>query len=71
MICQGIGMAISSLSGVLSPSQIAIVQQARALVARPQGPEVAAELSQARPPAPRVAQYAAPPGRGSIIDIVV
>jgi hypothetical protein len=66
-------MAISSLSGVLSPAQIAIVQQARALVARPQVPQAAAAPPQERGPerAPRAAQPAPPRGRGSIINITV
>jgi hypothetical protein len=66
-------MAISSLSGVLSPAQIAIVQQARALVARPQMPQAAASLPQEAGPerGQRAAQPTPPRGRGSIINITV
>ncbi len=73
MVWQGVGMAISSLSGVLSPAQIAIVQQARALVARPQVPQAAAEPPRGRGPEPaqRTAQPSPPRGRGSIINITV
>jgi hypothetical protein len=61
-------MATSPLSSVLSPAQIAIVQQARALVARPNVQQAA----QVKEPAP--AQRAASPtprGRGAIINITV
>jgi hypothetical protein len=67
-------MAISSLSGVLSPAQIAIVQQARALVARPAVPQATASLPQEQAPerGQRAAQPTPPRGRrGSIINITV
>jgi len=62
-------MATSPLSSVLSPAQIAIVQQARALVAQPrtQSPAPASE------PAPPQSQTSPQPvrGRGAIINITV
>lgn len=65
-------MATSSLSGVLSPAQIAIVQQARALVARPQVSEAAPAANERAPEqAQRATQPMAPRGRGSIINITV
>jgi hypothetical protein len=61
-------MATSPLSSVLSPAQIAVVQQARALVARPK----VQQAVQANEPAPT--QRTTSPtqrGRGSIINITV
>jgi len=61
-------MAVSPLSTVLSPAQIAVVQQARALVARPQPQQPA----QAQEPTPAQRPVSSPPrGRGAIINITV
>jgi hypothetical protein len=68
MSCQYLGMATSPLSSVLSPAQIAVVQQARALVAQPRPPQ-AVQATETAPP-----QRAVPPtaqGRGRIINITV
>jgi len=65
-------MSTSPLSGVLSPAQIAIIQQARARIVQPQA---TATAEAAKPPATGPAQPAARPapprGRGQIINIVV
>jgi hypothetical protein len=65
------GMATTPLSGVLSPAQIAVLQQARAALARsiavPAQPEAA-------PSSGKAAESLAPPtprGRGQIVNIVV
>jgi hypothetical protein len=62
-------MATTPLSGVLSPTQIAVLQQARAALARSIAPEQAGTPSRGRaadsPAAP------APRGRGQIVNIVV
>jgi hypothetical protein len=64
-------MALSPLSGVLTPAQIAVVQQARALVARPQAQQGAPTQSdQAAPTQPRVGPGPVR-GRGAIINITV
>jgi hypothetical protein len=70
MFCEALGMASSPLSGVLSPAQIAVVQQARTLVARPQ---VQGAPTQADQPAPTQPPAAPGPvrGRGAIINITV
>jgi len=65
-------MSSSPLSGVLSPAQIAIIQQARALVARPQ--TQAAQPARSEPSAsPAQPSQAASPvrGRGQIVNITV
>jgi hypothetical protein len=62
-------MAISPLSSVLSPAQIAIVQQARALVAQPRTPPPTAASEPASPRSQTSAQPVR--GRGAIINITV
>lgn len=62
-------MASSPLSGVLSPAQIAVVQQARALIARPTPPAAAQKtepIEAQRPASPSLVR-----GRGAIINITV
>jgi len=65
-------MATSPLSGVLSPAQIAVLQQARAALARSvasqgaPGGTTASAAKAADPPS-----SAAPRGRGQIVNIVV
>jgi hypothetical protein len=61
-------MASSPLSGVLSPAQIAIVQQARQAL-RPQPQAQPAENAQ--PPVRNAARPTPARGRGQIIDISV
>jgi len=71
MFCEALGMALSPLSGVLSPAQIAVIQQARALVARPQAQQGAS--TQTDQPAPTQPPATPGPvrGRGAIINITV
>jgi len=76
MIRQALGMSSSPLSSVLSPAQVAIVQQARALVAKPQAAAFAEVLNGTQGPAPAKTQAAAtgqpvPRGRGQIVNITV
>jgi len=72
MFCEALGMALSPLSGVLSPAQIAVVQQARALVARPQAQQGASTQSdQAAPPTQPPVTHGPVRGRGAIINITV
>jgi hypothetical protein len=73
MICDSAGMAVSPLANVLSPAQIAVLQQARAALARPPAP------SPNQPPrnmpvsakAPDAASPLATRGRGQIVNITV
>ena len=71
MICEIAGMATSPLSGVLSPQQIAVLQQARAALARsvsvPGAPSGTSPSAAKSDPPPTVA----PRGRGQIVNIIV
>ena len=71
MICQAPVMALSPITGGLSPSQIAAIQALRAQTAVAK-PAPAAAVSA---PAPTQAQAQTPPnprgGRGQIINITV
>jgi hypothetical protein len=72
MICEASDMAVSPLSSVLSPAQIAILQQARAALARPSVPSPAQPQGNAAPAGvPEPAAPLALRGRGQIINITV
>jgi len=71
MFCEALGMALSPLSGVLSPAQIAVVQQARALVARPQTPQGGPTQSDQSAPTQPPVTPGPVRGRGAIINITV
>ena len=63
-------MATTPLSGVLSPAQIAVLQQARAALAR----SIAPTAQAAAPSSGKAADSPVPPaprGRGQIVNIVV
>ncbi len=66
-------MASSPLSGVLSPAQLAVVQQARAALLRPPvRPAVQAQPAESIQAQPSNAARPVPPrGRGQIVNIVV
>ncbi len=73
MICQAPVMALSPITGGLSPSQIAAIQALRAQTAVAKPAPAAAVAAPA--PAPTQAQAQTPPnprgGRGQIINITV
>jgi hypothetical protein len=69
-------MSSSPLSSVLSPAQIAIVQQARAMVAKPRVEPAAQSPMSLQAASPSKAQTSSsvqpmPRGRGQIINITV
>jgi len=71
MVWQERAMVTTPISSVLSPAQIAILQQARVLVARPQA---AAPAPNAAQPPTQSSNTGAPPparGRGQIVNITV
>lgn len=66
-------MAASPLSSILSPAQLAIVQQARAALTRPAPPAAsqAGNSAAVQTQAPTSQQPVARAGRGQIVNIVV